>query len=121
MIWTLAKLVGRPTKVLENLYFRFLGVLSKGAETREKKRLTGCTLYHFQLSPYSYLVRRALVKWDAEIPMKDVLENHEAWLEVTQGGTRDRYPCLKIEQSGQPVQWMYESRNIIRYLKSRLA
>jgi len=33
-----------------------------------------------------------------------------------QGGGKTQVPCLRIEQAGGEVEWMYESDDIIRYL-----
>ncbi len=35
---------------------------------------------------------------------------------LMQGGGKTQVPCLRIEQAGGEVEWMYESDDIIRYL-----
>ncbi|MBC7690661.1 MAG: glutathione S-transferase N-terminal domain-containing protein [Methylotenera sp.] len=96
---------------------------ASGKPAEEVRRLSGLfqghTLYHFQVSPYAWIVRRTLVKWGIPIPMRDILEDPAAWKElVTQGG-KDQVPCLKIETPGAQTRWMYESRDIIAYLKQK--
>ena len=37
------------------------------------------------------------------------------------GGGKSQVPCLRIEDENGDVHWMYESIDIIRYLKTELA
>lgn len=36
---------------------------------------------------------------------------------LMQGGGKTQVPCLRIEQADGGVEWMYESDDIIQYLK----
>lgn len=36
---------------------------------------------------------------------------------LMQGGGKTQVPCLRIEQADGSIQWMYESNDIISYLK----
>ena len=36
---------------------------------------------------------------------------------LMQGGGKTQVPCLRIEQSDGSVEWMYESNDIIEYLR----
>lgn len=40
--------------------------------------------------------------------------------ELTSGGGKFQVPCLRIESADGKVRWMYESIDIIRYLKNDL-
>jgi len=37
--------------------------------------------------------------------------------DLIQGGGRSQVPCLKIESTSGEIEWMYESDDIIRYLR----
>jgi len=37
------------------------------------------------------------------------------------GGGKSQVPCLRIEGENGEVRWMYESTDIVRYLKSVMA
>ena len=117
MIWKIARLVGRPFSAVENRFIHRKQVNGAGMRQRSE-RFHGCTLYHFELSPFSFLVRKALTDLQIDIPWKDVLEDDRAHRELLAGGRRDQVPCLKIEKPGQPTVWMYESKDIISYLKN---
>ena len=87
-----------------------------GVMNPHKRLLSGHTLYHFQLSPYSMRVRSALARLPIQIPMKDVLLDEQAYRELTELGSKDQVPCLRID-GPNGVQRMYESKDIIAYLK----
>jgi hypothetical protein len=121
MIWKIVNLMGMPFEWYEGTLKRKQFTLSPGERVKKGDALKGLTLYHFWASPFSRRVRKTLAKHQVEIPMRNVLANDSDWKEMVQGGKRDLCPCLKIEQPGQPVQWMYESNDIIRYIESRLS
>ena len=39
---------------------------------------------------------------------------------LMQGGGKTQVPCLRIENQDGEVQWMYESDDIIQYLKQQV-
>jgi glutathione S-transferase len=47
--------------------------------------------------------------------MRDILRR-----ELVEGGGRATVPCLRIERDGE-VHWLYESRDIIDYLRRQHA
>lgn len=77
------------------------------------------TLYQYEGCPFCYRVRRFLDEAGLEIPLRDTMRDPEARRELIEGGGRSMVPCLRIEQDGQ-VRWMYESMDIIAYLRERL-
>jgi hypothetical protein len=119
MIWKLGSLIGKIIRPLENLFLP-KNKLSEFERKQKTERLQGCSLYHFQLSPYSFRVRKALAQSGAAIPMRDTLECDIAYGELMAGGKRDRVPCLRIEAPGKPTEWLYESKDIVAYLDQRL-
>ena len=74
------------------------------------------TLYHFDSCPFCVRVRRFLSDQHIEMPMKDVLRDPEAYRELIAGGGDAQVPCLRI-QRGDEVRWLYESLDIIDYLR----
>ena len=51
---------------------------------------------------------------DLELRSTSDRENAQA---LIQGGGKTQVPCLRIEQADGSVEWMYESNDIIRYLR----
>ena len=73
-------------------------------------------LYHFDSCPYCLRVRRFLEEEHIRMPMKDVLRDPDAYRELVAGGGDTQVPCLRI-QNGDDVRWLYESTDIIDYLR----
>lgn len=75
-------------------------------------------LYHKQTCPYCHLTRRAIKPLDLDIELRDILLNSNYRRELIKGGGKQQVPCLRIESAEGDVQWLYESADIIQYLKS---
>ena len=80
--------------------------------------LGGLTLYQFFACPFCIKTRRTLHKLNLPITKRSVSKGSPYRLELEQEGGKIQAPCLRIEQNGQ-VEWMYESSQIITYLKER--
>lgn len=77
-------------------------------------------LYHFRSCPYCLRVRRAIHGLNVPIRMRNIHEDEDAYRTLIAGGGRQTVPCLHIDGRGQNT-WLYESADIIRYLKRRFA
>jgi glutathione S-transferase len=67
------------------------------------------------------IVRLALWWMGLELPLKDIISYPENKAELIAGGGKKQVPCLRIEDEKNGVRWMYESIDIIRYLKQQFA
>ena len=78
-------------------------------------------LYQFTTCPYCFVVRRALRRLGVEVALRDVsgVSTHRQALRA--GGGIDQVPCLLIRGADGSERWMYESRDIVRYLNRRFA
>jgi glutathione S-transferase len=54
------------------------------------------------------------------IDLKDAKRDGTARAELEAGGGRVKVPCLKISKDGEDT-WMYESSDIVNYLKQEFA
>ena len=54
------------------------------------------------------------------IELRDIMNDELARQELLQGGGKAVVPCLRIK-SGDSVDWLYESMDIIRYLDERFS
>ena len=45
--------------------------------------------------------------------------DRDAFVELIRGGGSPTVPCLRIEDSSGDVRWLYESLDIIKFLKER--
>jgi len=57
---------------------------------------------------------------NVQVEQRDILQNSAYRSELINGGGKPQVPCLRIEEDGQ-VSWLYESKDIIRYLGHRAA
>jgi glutathione S-transferase len=106
-IWDFFGQMGKVVKFMES-----------GKRSAAKRPLPGHTLYHFYLSPFSKKARYAVYEHGFDIPFKDVLTDPVAWQELVKQGGKDQSPCLRID-GPQGSKWMYESEDIVSYLKSK--
>ncbi|MCZ6640050.1 MAG: glutathione S-transferase N-terminal domain-containing protein [Gammaproteobacteria bacterium] len=75
-------------------------------------------LFQYESCPFCYRVRQFLEATGIDLELKDTLLDVAASRELYEGGGRNSVPCLRIQRAGE-VQWLYESLDIIDYLKSR--
>ena len=86
----------------------------------ERTQLKGHELFHFPTCPYCVKVRLALWWLKLELPLNNIESDPEHKSKLIAGGGKKQVPCLRIENEQGSVQWMYESSDIIRYLRHQL-
>ena len=77
-------------------------------------------LYESPICGFCQRVRRFLDQAGIHVEGRDTLRDPEARRELIAGGGRATVPCLRIERDGQ-VTWLYESLDIIEYLRVHAA
>ncbi len=76
-------------------------------------------LYHFTACPYCVKVRRALRRLSLNIELRNAGANAQHRAELVQGGGKLQVPCLRITGADGQSEWLYESDDIIAYLRAR--
>lgn len=76
-------------------------------------------LYEFRACPFCVKVRRHLRKIGVKLETRNVLANADWERELIDGGKMRQVPCLRIEEGGGKVRWLYESSDIIAFLNQR--
>ncbi|TCS63491.1 glutaredoxin family protein [Varunaivibrio sulfuroxidans] len=93
-------------------------------EKREQDAIDALTanmaLYQFKACPFCVKVRRQLRKHALNIELRDAQNNATFKAELTREGGRHKVPCLRIEKGPNDVKWLYESDDIISFLKTEL-
>jgi glutaredoxin 2 len=74
------------------------------------------TLYQYDSCPFCVRVRRVINELGIPVAIRDTLRDPQARRELIEGGGRSMVPCLRIERGGE-VSWLYESLDIIDYLR----
>ena len=87
-----------------------------------KKRIQveGHQLYYYSACLYCLVVRLAIWRLGLKIPLKDILSQAGNSAELIAGGGKIQVPCLRVENKDGDVRWIYETSEIIGYLKTEL-
>jgi len=64
------------------------------------------------------MVLREMRNTQVQVELMNTLTNPVNRQDLIQGGGRGTVPCLRITGENGDVQWMYESSDIVQYLKS---
>ena len=75
------------------------------------------TIYQFEACPFCVKVRRFIRKNSLKIELKDAKNNENFKSELVNEGGKHKVPCLRIEKMSSKVEWLYESTEIIKFLK----
>ena len=75
------------------------------------------TLYHYQSCPYSAVARQAIKQTGLNIEQRDVLLQPQHRTELTSEGGKPQVPCLRIENENGDAHWLYESQDIIQFVR----
>ncbi len=78
--------------------------------------LENVQLYHFTTCPFCIKVRLAMKIMGISMECKNIHANDENRARLIAGGGKPQVPCLRIVQN-DAVRWLYESSDIIQYLK----
>jgi len=78
--------------------------------------LAHCRLYEYAVCPFCARVRRASKRLGVALERVDIDRDSEARTELLRQGGKVQVPCLRIARNGE-MQWLYESRDIVRYLQ----
>ena len=83
--------------------------------------VTNLVLYQFKTCPFCIKVKRNNKRLSLNIETRDAQHNPTYREELLQGGGQIKVPCLKIVDEKGKDSWMYESDDILQYLKDRFA
>ena len=77
-------------------------------------------LYHYDGCYFSAKVKKAITVLKLKIELRDILANTRHGEILLKHGGKTTVPCLYLEETTErPDTWMYESDDIIRYLRER--
>ena len=92
---------------------------SESSGQQQDKQLTGLALYYFPACPYCVMVLRVIKDMDLEIELRNIFTDSSWRLELIEEGGRSTVPCLRIEHDSAVFEWLYESHDIIHYLREQ--
>ena len=92
-------------------------------EKNKQKEIDSTTsnlsLYQFNACPFCVKVRRHIRKYSLNIELKDAKNIISYKEELIIGGGVHKVPCLRIFHNTKHTEWLYESDEIITYLKKK--
>jgi glutaredoxin len=89
------------------------------AQQEVDRQCRDLALYQFKTCPFCIKVRQEMRRLSLPIELRDAQHdagNREALLA---GGGKPSVPCLRISDAQGNSRWMYESADIMAYLRSR--
>ena len=78
-------------------------------------------LYQFRTCPFCIKVRQEMRRLSLDIELRDAQHDAVHREALLQGGGKPVVPCLRIRDDQGNSRWLYESGEIIAYLRGRFA
>ncbi len=75
-------------------------------------------LYQFKTCPFCMKVRREIKRQSLNIELRDAQHDEHHREQLLNGGGQIKVPCLKIKNTDGEHHWVYESNEVIQYLKT---
>jgi glutaredoxin len=90
-----------------------------GEQQRIDKQTKTLVMYQFPSCPFCIKTRRAIKRLSLNIETRDTLRHAPSRQQLLEGGGVIMVPCLRITGEDDSEEWLYESNEIIKYLKER--
>lgn len=75
-------------------------------------------LYHYDSCPFCQIVHRAIEELQLAVELRNIHASSQVLNELVEATGRRMVPCLRIESEEGDVQFMHESRDIVRFLQT---
>ena len=116
------RLILGPFMLLWEIVSRPKGLVRPAAtQTRVDQDCKNLMLYQFQTCPFCIKVRQEICRLSLNIERVDAQKEGQHRDDLVRGAGKAKVPCLKITDPAGNSQWMYESGEIIAYLRGRFA
>ncbi|MCU7960825.1 MAG: glutathione S-transferase N-terminal domain-containing protein [gamma proteobacterium symbiont of Bathyaustriella thionipta] len=90
---------------------------SEQEQQRVARETAGLSLYQLPACPFCVKVRFTESRLGLDIEKRNVKSNPQYMEELVQQGGVYKVPCLRIPREGEEDRWLYESSDIVDYLK----
>ncbi|MEH6577824.1 MAG: glutaredoxin domain-containing protein [Amphritea sp.] len=84
----------------------------------KQKNITALSLYHYQSCPFCAVTRKVIEQTGLNIEQRDVQLQPQHRSALINGGGKPQVPCLRIEKDNGQHLWLYESADIIHFLRN---
>lgn len=114
------RLILGPFMLLGEFLRRPKGIIRPAAVQAEVDLQTASfTLYQYKTCPFCIKVRQEMRRLSLNVDKLDAQHDGKNRDDLVSGGGKAKVPCLKITDQAGQSQWMYESGEIINYLRGR--
>jgi len=79
------------------------------------------SLYQFKTCPFCMKVRREIKRLSLNIELRDAQYDQAHRARLLKDGGRIKVPCLHVRQAEGEDAWLYESDEVIQYLRKLVA
>lgn len=118
---TLRFVIG-PFMLLGELISRPQGMVRPPLRQAEvDEQCANLALYQYKTCPFCIKVRQEMRRLSLSVTQLDAQQPGENREALVRGGGMAKVPCLKITDPAGQTQWLYESGEIIQYLRGRFA
>ena len=90
------------------------------AQRKIDEKTQNLSLYQLPSCPFCVKVRRTMKREGLNIELRNINQNNDYREELIREGGKRTVPCLRIETPEGQVQWLYESNDVIAYLKQQV-
>lgn len=118
---TLRLIIG-PFMLLGEFVTRPKGIARPPVQQAEVDRqCRSLVLYQYKTCPFCIKVRQEMRRLALNIEQLDAQPEGDHRRALVSGGGKAKVPCLKIADASGQTQWLYESGEIINYLRQHFA
>jgi glutaredoxin len=122
LFFKLLRAILGPVLLLKESLTRPQGVVRLEAEqSRVDAACKQLSLYQFNTCPFCMKVRQEMRRLSLNIDLLDARNSEENRQTLLAQGGSPKVPCLKIVNQDGSTKWLYESADIIAYLRQRFA
>ena len=118
---TLRRIIGPPMLLIDKLTTP-KGISRPPEVQQQLDQVTQqLALYQFKTCPFCMKVRREIKRLSLNIELRDAQHDAHCREQLLHGGGQVKVPCLRINQDGDKNTWVYESNEVIQYLRKLAA
>lgn len=118
----LLRLVLGPFMLLAEFLTRPRGIVrTPAAQAAVDQQCRELALYQYKTCPFCIKVRQEMRRLSLSVETRDAQQQGDNRAALLAGGGQTKVPCLKINDAAGNTQWLYESGEIIAYLRQRFA
>jgi glutaredoxin len=90
-------------------------ITKKSAATSQIKTLS---LYYYDSCPFCQITLKALKETGLDVELRNIQRQSHYRSELIKQGGSAQVPCLRIDLDDGKTTWLYESRDIIHFMRS---